>query len=510
MIKITNKEAALLNLLSEKPKHAYEIEQDIKERDMRYWTEISMSSVYKLLNKLEAQELLRSSVKLSKKNAAQKIYALTTKGRKAFRDKLHLLLSTWEATKYPLDIGLASLWMLGPEEVIGLLTQYGGQLDKMLACYTEELEKYLKEHQCPPGNVHLATRRLFMLAGEKKWLQAFIKELQSGKEVGYSARRMNDSIIITNASTHNLKKFHLEIPKNKLVVFTGVSGSGKSSLVFDTMYTEAQRQLIETFSSFARRCLPKLSRPPVDAIATFPPRSSSTRNAWARTCAARSGTATEVGTYLRLLFSRCGDRSIGRRPSCSASTIREGMCPDCQGHGQEDLDGRRSPDPLGQDDLREGAVDHPDYRVGGWNWRRSWPWTCSPVDTPLRDFSERDKERFLYAEAIPVEKRHGAGIYTKNFEGVARKLERLHLSKPAERAEQAPALRLRKVFRATRVPRLRRQPASARWRAACASRQEHRRTVANGTERPRRLPGNGGGRDRRAARGEDAGRSSRT
>jgi hypothetical protein len=92
---------------------------------------------------------------------------------------LALLLSTWEATKYSLDIGLASLWMLGQEEAIGLLTQYGGQLDKMLACYVD-LEKYLKEHQCPPGNIQLATRRLFMLAGEKKWLQAFIKELQSG------------------------------------------------------------------------------------------------------------------------------------------------------------------------------------------------------------------------------------------------------------------------------------------------------------------------------------------
>ncbi len=156
---ITNKEAALLNLLSEKPKHAYEIELDIKERDMRYWTEISMSSVYKLLNKLEAQKLLRSSVKLSKKQVAQKVYALTAAGRKAFRDKLLLLLSTWEASKHPLDIGLASLWLLGNEEAIALLAKYGEHLERMLACYAE-LEKYLKEHQCPPGNVQLATRRL--------------------------------------------------------------------------------------------------------------------------------------------------------------------------------------------------------------------------------------------------------------------------------------------------------------------------------------------------------------
>jgi DNA-binding PadR family transcriptional regulator len=178
---ITNKEAALLNLLSEKPKHAYEIESDIKERDMRFWTEISMSSVYKLLNKLEAQRLLSSKVKLSKKQVAQKVYALTAAGRKAFRDKLLLLLSTWEASKHPLDIGLASLWMLGNDEAIALLTKYGEHLERMLTCYAE-LEKYLREHQCPPGNVQLATRRLHMLAGEMKWLQGFIQELQRGKE----------------------------------------------------------------------------------------------------------------------------------------------------------------------------------------------------------------------------------------------------------------------------------------------------------------------------------------
>jgi DNA-binding PadR family transcriptional regulator len=181
MSKITNKEAALLCLLSEKPKHAYEIEQDIKERDMRYWTEISMSSVYKLLNKLEGRGFLRSSVKLSKKNVAQKVYALTPPGKKAFKDKLTLLLSTWEATKYPLDIGLAGLWMLGDKEAIAWLTRYDEQLDKMLVCYAE-LEQYLQEHQCPPGNMQLAVRRLYMLQGEKTWLRAFIKELHNGKK----------------------------------------------------------------------------------------------------------------------------------------------------------------------------------------------------------------------------------------------------------------------------------------------------------------------------------------
>jgi excinuclease UvrABC ATPase subunit len=73
-------------------------------------------------------------------------------------------------------------------------------------------------------------------------------------------------IIVQNAHTNNLKNINIEIPKHKLVAFTGVSGSGKSSLLFDTIYTEAQRQLIETFSTFARTRMPKLSRPDVDDI----------------------------------------------------------------------------------------------------------------------------------------------------------------------------------------------------------------------------------------------------
>jgi len=118
---------------------------------------------------------------------------------------------------------------------------------------------------------------------------------------------MNDSIVITNASTHNLKNVSLEIPKKKIVVFTGVSGSGKSSLVFDTIYTEAQRQLIETFSSFARARLPKLSRPPVDEIRNISTAIVIDQKRMGVNLRSTVGTATEISTYLRLLFSRCGD-----------------------------------------------------------------------------------------------------------------------------------------------------------------------------------------------------------
>jgi len=121
----------------------------------------------------------------------------------------------------------------------------------------------------------------------------------------------NEKVIIKNAKTHNLKNVSLEIPKHKLVVFTGVSGSGKSSLVFDTIYTESQRQLIETFSSFARARMPKLSKPPVEEIKNISTAIVIDQKRMGTTLRSTVGTATELYTYLRLLFSRCGDKFIG-------------------------------------------------------------------------------------------------------------------------------------------------------------------------------------------------------
>src|SRR4030066_36209 len=145
---------------------------------------------------------------------------------------------------------------------------------------------------------------------------------------------MNDNIIIANASTHNLKNVSLTIPKNRIVAFTGVSGSGKSSLVFDTIYTEAQRQLIETFSSFARARMPKLSKPDVDEIKNISTTIVIDQKRMGTTLRSTAGAATELYTYLRLLFSRCGDSFIG--PSFLFGCNHPlGMRPDCKGLGKQ-------------------------------------------------------------------------------------------------------------------------------------------------------------------------------
>ena len=178
MNSISNKEASLLGLLCEKPKHAYEIEMDIKERDMRYWTEISMSSIYKILKKLEERQFLKSEVKLSKNNVAQKIYSITDQGKNLFKEKLKELVSTWQPSIHPVDIGLANLNLLNKQDAIKELNKYSESIDKMIKCYLE-LEKFLINSKCPLGNIQLATRRIYLLKGEKRWLSAFMEDLKN-------------------------------------------------------------------------------------------------------------------------------------------------------------------------------------------------------------------------------------------------------------------------------------------------------------------------------------------
>jgi excinuclease UvrABC ATPase subunit len=231
-----------------------------------------------------------------------------------------------------------------------------------------------------------------------------------------------NNIIIKNAHTNNLKNIDIEIPKHKLVVFTGVSGSGKSSLLFDTIYTEAQRQLVETFSTFARTRMPKLSRPDVDDIHNLSTAIVIDQKRMGNNLRSTVGTATEINTYLRLLYSRIGIPFIG--PSFYFSFNHpEGMCPHCNGLGKQikiDLD-------LFLDkgkSIREGAITHPHYKVGGFLWKELINLGIVDADKPLKEFAAEELKVLLYSEPFAVKGAKEKLAYNRNFEGIARKLEK--------------------------------------------------------------------------------------
>ena len=123
---------------------------------------------------------------------------------------------------------------------------------------------------------------------------------------------MNDKIIIQGARENNLKNVNLTIPRDKLIVFTGLSGSGKSSLAFDTIYAEGQRRYVESLSSYARQFLGQMDKPDVDSIDGLSPAISIDQKTTSKNPRSTVGTVTEIYDYLRLLWARVG--AGGRTP----------------------------------------------------------------------------------------------------------------------------------------------------------------------------------------------------
>src|SRR5919198_775490 len=123
----------------------------------------------------------------------------------------------------------------------------------------------------------------------------------------------NTSIVVRGAREHNLRDVNLDLPRNKLIVFTGVSGSGKSSLAFDTLYAEGQRRYVESLSSYARQFLGQLQKPDVDYLAGLSPAISIQQKTAGRNPRSTVGTVTEVADYLRVLYARVGQ---GHCPNC--------------------------------------------------------------------------------------------------------------------------------------------------------------------------------------------------
>ena len=248
-------------------------------------------------------------------------------------------------------------------------------------------------------------------------------------------RNDREWIIVEHAHTNNLKNVSINIPKHKIVVFSGVSGSGKSSLLFDTIYTEAQRQLIETFSSFARARLPKLSRPDVDEIKNLSTPIVIDQKKMGSNLRSTVGTATELATYIRLLYSRIGQPFINQPSFAFSFNHPEGMCQCCHGLGKvvhidEDsfLDREKS--------LREGAILHPFYKKNSYMLKELIQYGIFDNDKPLREWSKEELHKLLYSEPIELSKEQTGLTYRRFHEGIITKIERSVMEKGNDEKEE--------------------------------------------------------------------------
>ncbi|MDU4962159.1 MAG: excinuclease ABC subunit UvrA [Sporomusaceae bacterium] len=234
-------------------------------------------------------------------------------------------------------------------------------------------------------------------------------------------------INVIGAREKNLKNIHVRIPKNKITVFTGVSGSGKSSLVFDTIAAESQRQLNETYSSFIRHRLPHYGQPNVDSLENLSVAISIDQKRIGGNARSTVGTITDIYSLLRLLFSRLGTPFAGYSAAFSFNHP-QGMCPVCQGLGKID---RIDIDRLLDKDksLNAGAIRFPTFEPGGWRLKRYVHCGFFDNDKKIRDFTTAELELLLYRTAIKVTTPDPEWPKTALYEGLVPRIERSFLRK---------------------------------------------------------------------------------
>ena len=256
-------------------------------------------------------------------------------------------------------------------------------------------------------------------------------------------------IRVEGARVNNLKDVSLEIPKRRLTVFTGVSGSGKSSLVFGTIAAESQRMINETYSAFVQGFMPTLARPDVDVLEGLTTAIIVDQERMGANARSTVGTATDANALLRVLFSRLGDPHVGpptafsfnvpMRKASGAMTVDKGkgerivvrdaiyyggMCPRCEGMGSvNDIDLTQLYDE--RKSLLQGAISVPGYTADGWSTKLFAESGFLDPDKPIRDYSPTELHDFLYKE--PVKTRiNGINL---TYEGLVLRVQKSMLSK---------------------------------------------------------------------------------
>ncbi len=261
----------------------------------------------------------------------------------------------------------------------------------------------------------------------------------------------HDLIRVQGARENNLKDVSVEIPKRRLTVFTGVSGSGKSSLVFGTIAAESQRLINETYSAFVQGFLPTLARPEVDVLEGLTTAIIVDQERMGANVRSTVGTVTDANAMLRVLFSRIGKPHVGSPqafsfnvPSVSGVgslaiekggvkkrekrefSITGGMCPKCEGMGSvSDLDLKQLYDDTKS--LAEGALTVPGYTADGWGARMFEAAGLDP-DKPIRKYSKKELHDFLYKEPTKV-KVNGINL---TYEGLVPKIQKSFLQKDVD------------------------------------------------------------------------------
>src|SRR5689334_23731596 len=262
----------------------------------------------------------------------------------------------------------------------------------------------------------------------------------------------HDLIRVTGARVNNLKDVSVEIPKRRLTVFTGVSGSGKSSLVFGTIAAESQRLINETYSAFVQGFMPSLARPDVDHLEGLTTAILVDQERMGANPRSTVGTATDANAMLRILFSRLGKPFVGpptaysfnvptRKASGMMTTEKGGrverrvarqevylggMCPRCEGMGKvNDIDLTALYDE--EKSLSEGALMVPGYSMDGW-YGRLFSGVGLPMDEPIKSFTKKQLETMLWSEPTKL-KVEGVNL---TFEGIIPRIQKSMLSKDPE------------------------------------------------------------------------------
>ncbi|MET3849522.1 excinuclease ABC subunit UvrA [Paenibacillus sp. OAE614] len=248
-------------------------------------------------------------------------------------------------------------------------------------------------------------------------------------------------IVISAARENNLKNVSLQIPKRKISIFTGVSGSGKSSIVFDTIAAESTRLLNENFSMFIRTFLPKYPQPDADAIENLSMAVIVDQKRLGGGSHSTMGTITDISPILRLLFSRVGQPYVGGANMFSFNDP-QGMCPECNGIGRSlGVDMSKAVDM--SKSLREGAIMLPGYTVDGWEWNMLIQSGSFDPDKKLSDYSDEDLEQLLYGKARKVKMDFAGKATNITVEGVIEKFTNKYIKQDvktkSERTQQTVA-----------------------------------------------------------------------